>query len=310
MRLLCLFSILLLPFTAAAERVGTPRLAVYYNSDASPAEDLIGLPYSHVILSFVTLSDGLTLAIDPRLVAPLGVVGKLQADGKKVLISFGGGDMGMDSYRPAVGREATLAAALAGLVEKYGLDGIDLDFEISGSLHHPPADGAFDGRTFLVALTRELRKALPKGALVTHAPQAPYLDPDWHGGPYLEILQQVGAEIDWIMVQYYNNPDFDLPVATHLVGADKNPFPASYAGITGGALGFTWPAEKTLVGLPIYRGDASSGHQPPDVVQDQILAPLVARYGTKFGGLGGWQFSTHTADHRYWNEKLVRALRP
>lgn len=310
MRLLCLLSILLLPFAAAAESPGTPRFVVYYNSDASSAKDLIGLPYSHVILSFVTLSDGLTLAVAPRLRVPLADVAKLQADGKKVLISFGGGDMRLDAYRAAVGHEAKLAAALAAFVEAHGLDGVDIDFEVDQALQHPPADGAFDGRAFLVALTRELRKALPEGALISHAPQPPYLDRNWHGGPYLDILRQAGTDIDWILVQYYNNPGFEVPIATQLVGADKDPFPTSYAGITGGALGFAWPAEKTLVGLPIYRDDASSGHQPPKVVRDQILTPLVARYGAKFGGIGGWQFSTLTADHRYWNEELAGALRP
>ncbi|WP_193369033.1 glycoside hydrolase family 18 protein [Pelagibius marinus] len=310
MRLLCLLFLLLLPCAAAAESTGTPRFVVYYNSDVSPAEDLIGLPYSHVILSFVTLSGGLKLAPDPRLEAPLAAVGRLQADGKKVLISFGGGDMRLEAYRPAVGREAALAAVLAGFVAEHGLDGVDIDFEIDAALQRPPAKGAFDGRAFLVALSRELRKALPEGALITHAPQAPYLDPRWHGGPYLDILRQAGTDIDWIMVQYYNNPDFDLPIASHLVGAEKDPFPVSYAGITGGVLGFAWPAQKTLVGLPIYRDDASNGFQPPEVVRDQIVAPLVSRYGADFGGLGGWQFSTHTADHRYWNERLAPALRP
>lgn len=308
LRLPCLLAALVLPFAAAAEVPGAPRYVVYYNSDASPADELIGLPYSHVILSFVTLSKDLTLAVDPRLEAPFAAVDRLQADGVKVLISFGGGDMQAETYRPAVGREAALAAELAGLVKAQGLDGIDLDFEASETLHHPPAKGAFDGRAFLVALTRELRKALPAGALITHAPQAPYLDPDWHGGPYLDVLQQAGSDIDWITVQYYNNPDFDLPIATHLVGDGEKPFAASYAGITGGAL--AWPPHKTLVGLPIYRGDASNGHQPPKVVQDEILAPLMARYGSNFGGLTGWQFSTHTADHRYWNETLAQALRP
>ncbi|MEX0921868.1 MAG: glycoside hydrolase family 18 protein [Rhodovibrionaceae bacterium] len=310
-RVLTALLLLLFPLAALAE--DTPRYVIYYNSEASPAEDLIGLPYSHVILSFVTLpaggAQGLSLVVAPRLDAPLKIVEKLQADGKKVLISFGGGEMKLEAYRPAVGQEAALAKLLAAFVAKHGLDGVDLDFEATGALRHPRQDGAFDGKAFLIALSRELRKTLPAGKLITHAPQAPYLDPSWHKGPYLEILQQAGADIDWITVQYYNNPDFDLPVKSHLVGAERDPFPASYTGIVGGAIGFTWPSEKTLVGLPVYAADASNGHQPPKVVRDAILKPLVARYGAKFGGLTGWQFSTLTADHRYWNEKLAGALR-
>ena len=313
LRALTALLLLLLPLAAQAAEE-TPRYVIYYNSEASPAEKLIGLPYSHVILSFVTLpadgKQGLSLVVDPRLTEPLKIVGKLQADGKKVLISFGGGDMKLEAYRPAVGQEAALAKALAAFVAAHGLDGIDLDFEATGALRHPLQDGAFDGKAFLIALTRELRRALPAGKLITHAPQAPYLDPKWHKGPYLKILKEAGPAIDWITVQYYNNPDFDLPVKTHLVGAEKDPFAASYAGIVGGAPGFPWPSEKTLVGLPVYKADASNGHQPPKVVRNDILKPLIARYGAKFGGLTGWQFSTLTADHRYWNDKLAGALKP
>ncbi len=311
--LLALLLPLLLPPLAAQAEEATPRYVIYYNSEASPAGKLIGLPYSHVILSFVTLpangAQGLSLVVDPRLDAPLKIVERLQADGKKVLISFGGGDMKLEAYRPAVGHEAELADELSAFVQKHGLDGIDLDFEATGALRHPRQDGAFDGKAFLIALTKALRQSLPAGKLITHAPQAPYLDPNWHKGPYIEILKEAGAQIDWITVQYYNNPDFDLPVGPHLVGAASDPFPASYSGIVGGGPGFAWPPEKTLVGLPVYAADAANGHQPPKIVQDDILKPLVARFGAKFGGLTGWQFSTHTADHRYWNEKLAGALR-
>ncbi len=304
---------LLIPFPlAAVEPDRTPRYVIYYNSDASPAESLIGLPYSHIILSFVTLpaesGEDLELSVDPRLVRALDVVGKLQAEGKKVLVSFGGGAMELDAYRPAVGREATLAANLATFVDSHGLDGVDVDFEISRSLYQPLPDDVFDGRAFLVALTRALRQALPAGALITHAPQAPYFDPDWHHGPYLDVLRRAGSEIDWITVQYYNNPDFDLPVETHLVGSGDRPFPASYAGITSGAFGISWPPEKTLVGLPVYHADAGNGYQTPEVVRAQILKPLIDRYGANFGGLAGWQFSTLTADHRDWNQNMAQAL--
>ena len=313
LRALTALLLLVCPLAAQAAEV-PPRYVVYYNSVASPADKLIGLPYSHVILSFVTLQAGgeqdLSLVVDSRLTEPLKLVEKLQADGKKVLISFGGGDMKLEAYRPAVGKEAALAKELAAFVTKHGLDGVDIDFEATGALRHPLEDGAFDGTAFLIALTRELRKALPEGALITHAPQAPYFDPNWHKGPYLEILKRAGAAIDWVTVQYYNNPDFDLPVGAHLVGAETDPFPASYTGIVSGAAGLDWPSEKTLVGLPIYKADASNGHQPPKVVRDDVLKPLVARFGAKFGGLTGWQFSTLTADHRYWNDKLAAALQP
>ena len=307
-----ILTLLLLWITACTAQHAGPRYVIYYNSDASPASDLIGLPYTHVILSFVTLDltddETLELAINPHLETPLQIVHRLQADDKKVLISFGGGDMTLEAYQKAVGKELELARKLAELVDLHGLDGVDLDFELTETLTHPPRDGTFDGKAFLIALTQALRQTLPEDALITHAPQAPYLDPGWHQGPYLHILKQTGQAIDWITVQYYNNPDFDLPVASHLVGDQHNPFPASYAGIVSADSGLEWPVEKTLVGLPVYSADAVNGHLAPDVVRTQVLNPLVQRFGHRFGGLTGWQFSTHTHDHQYWNDQLSTAL--
>jgi len=44
------------PVSAAAQTDSTPRYVIYYNSDASPPETLVGTPYTHVILSFITVA--------------------------------------------------------------------------------------------------------------------------------------------------------------------------------------------------------------------------------------------------------------
>ena len=288
----------------------TPRYVIYYNSDASPPEALIGTPYTHVILSFVTVApgetdDGRVSLVVPGKIAPaLAVIGRLQAEGKRVLISFGGGDMWLDDYTGLVGREDALAHAIAVFVATHGLDGVDIDFEVSAALHGRRQPGVFDGRRFLIDLTSALRQRLPARTLISHAPQAPYLDPAWHGGPYIDVLRAVGDSIDWIMVQYYNNPDYQSPVARRIIGLPPQPFAASYAGI----VNLSWPSEKTLVGLPVYRDDASSGHLPPQRIVSEVVCPLRDRYGREFGGLTGWQFSTLTRDHRFWNDRMWGAV--
>ena len=288
----------------------TPRYVIYYNSDASPPEALIGTPYTHVILSFVTVApgetdDGRVSLVVPGKIAPaLAVIGRLQAEGKRVLISFGGGDMRLDDYTGLVGREALLADTIMDFISAHGLDGVDIDFEVSAALHGRRQPGVFDGRRFLIDLTAALDKRLPAVALISHAPQAPYLDPAWHGGPYLDVLRTVGDSIDWITVQYYNNPAYQAPVGWRIVGQFPRPFATSYAGIVNSP----WPPEKTLVGLPVYRDDASSGHLPPQRIVSEVVCPLRDRYGREFGGLTGWQFSTLTRDHRFWNDRMWGAV--
>ena len=284
------------------------RFVIYYNSDAAPASALIGLPYTHVIYSFITAradaAGQITLVTSDKLDNALGQIAALQADGKQVLISFGGGDMAAQDYATLVGHEAALANALAKHAKHLSFDGVDLDFEISASLHTTPPPDLFDGRQFLISLTTALRTALGADSLLTHAPQPPYLDPDWHGGPYLDVLREVGPLIDWITVQYYNNTGFDDPISP---SAEHQPA-WSYAGIVSGQYGVSWPAEKTLIGKPVYTKDAISGYVAPADLVATIITPMVNLYGDRFGGLTGWQFSTLTPQHRYWNKQIAPSM--
>lgn len=290
----------------------TPRYAIYYNSNSSPAAALVGLPYTHVILSFLTVDevadDAIALSLAGRLTDALTQIPALQADGKAVLVSFGGGDMDLADYAAVADRVDDLADAIEAIVSDYGFDGVDIDFEASASLHQTRRPGIFDGRVFLVELTRALRVRLAPGAVITHAPQGPYLDPGWHGGPYLDVLRQAGDAVHWISVQYYNNPHFDAPISADIVGNTDAPAAWSYTGLAQGLGGLDWPPQKTLVGLPVADTDAANGYLPPATVRDRIVCPLARLYGPDFGGLTGWQFSTRTDDHRFWNSRMAQAL--
>lgn len=310
---LSLAALLLMTAVPARSADPTPRYIVYYNSKATPLAKAAEADYTHVMLSFLTVPEEggaarLTLAVPAPLVDQLADIAALQQAGKIVMASFGGGAMTEKSWARLAGREAEVGDLLAGFVKVHGLDGVGIDFEISDALHRDRAHRPFDGRALLIALTRALRTALPKGALISHAPQPPYLDPRWEGGPYLDVLRAVGPEIDWLAIQYYNNRGYDGPASVHVVGTGEKPFVTSLAGLTAGVAGARWPAEKTVIGKPIYRDDASSGHLPPERVRREILEPLQKRYGTGFGGLMGWQFSDLTADHRYWNSRMAPGL--
>lgn len=183
-----------------------------------------------------------------------------------------------------------------------------IDFEASSMFHTQRAAGVGDGRAFLIALTKSLRAELTSPQyILSHAPQPPYLDPNWHGGPYLDILQQTSDAIDWITVQYYNNPGFNNPLFTGVESAGV--LSTSYTHLTGTNGTLQWPSNKVLVGKPIYSADAVNGHIPPGEVISDIIQPLLKQYGRSFGGVTGWQFSTLTADHVAWNEKVGEALK-
>jgi len=297
----------------AGAAVAETRYVVYYNSDATPLSKVAEAGYTHVILSFLTVDPAggkaaLALVEPDQISGQRSAITALKRAGKKVMISFGGGDMESAAWRRIAGREADLARLLDGYVRQYGLDGVDIDFEITEALQqHPPRED-FDGKDLLIKLTRALRAALPAGALISHAPQPPYLDPRWEAAPYRDILKAVGEDIDWISVQYYNNPGYDGPARKHVVGQPQNPFVTAYIGLAEGGLGADWTPEKTLVGKPIFDKDAFSGHMPPARVRMEIVEPLMQRYGRRFGGLMGWQYSDLTEDHRYWNSRMAPSL--
>lgn len=287
-----------------------PRYIIYYNSTVSPLDALLDTPYTHVILSFLgaKLVDGHIELSKPSQLEPYwATVPKLQAQGKKVLISFGGGTMQSGDYTPLAGHEPELARAIADYVEEQGLDGVDIDYEASDSFFTARAADVLDGRAFIIALHQELRKALPAPKYsLSHAPQPPYLSASWHGGPYLDILKALAENVDWIGIQYYNNPGFDVPISQCILGQGCDPFATSIAGLMRTPL--AWPAHRLVVGKPVYKADAANGHIDPDTLIEDIIDPLLAQFSDQFGGIMGWQFSTHTADHRAWNSTVGKAL--
>lgn len=291
----------------------TPRYITYYNSDDSPLSSALDTPYTHIVLAFVTATVDehkcIKLHTNPRLELAWGDVAKLQRYGKKMMISFGGGGMQSDDYAPLAGRELELAKLLADFVRSKKLDGIGIDYEASDTFHASRPESVIEGREFLIALTKALRTELPAPRyLLSHAPQPPYLSASWHGGAYLDILKAVGNHIDWIVVQYYNNPGFDDSITKHVVGNIESPYSTSYRGLTAKDGKLHWPARKIVIGKPVHKTNVRSGHIKPKVIIEKIIKPLQKTYGQAFGGLMGWQYDSHGNDHPAWNTVVGQAL--
>jgi chitinase len=117
--------------------------------------------------------------------------------GAKVLVSAFGA-----TNHPCSGGENAqqTCTQLAQWAKDNNFDGVDLDFEDSGSFN---ANG--DGEAWLIECTRTIRDILPSGEyLLTHAPQAPYFDGLYPHGGYLAVHGAVGDLIDWYNIQFYN----------------------------------------------------------------------------------------------------------
>jgi len=129
-----------------------------------------------------------------------GLVQSWQAEGTKVLLSFGGAGMGgswdglNDCWEYCFGKADSVADQLKAIVDDQGFDGVDIDYEY----FHTEASGKF-----LADLTSALRQKLGQGKIISHAP----MDGDISmGKPYFNVLKSVASQLDYVMPQYYNGP--------------------------------------------------------------------------------------------------------
>jgi len=97
-------------------------------------------------------------------------------------------------------------------------------------------------------------------------------------------MQQGGQYIDWLNIQYYNNPSFESPEQIfYNWNGLKNGF--NYKGSF-----LQIPAEKLLVGKPNTQNDAGSGYIPVNQLVSQVLCPLYRQNPSNFGGAMTWKY--------------------
>lgn len=145
----------------------------------------------------------------------------VQAEGKKVLISIGGGN---GSFRlNNVTDKNTFVTKVKNFITEYKVDGIDIDLEQktyvcatsnSAANISNPTDPHI---TNLVAGIKEIRtwfqSTYSRKMILTMAPEVNYVQgglSNWTvtnncGGHYLAIIEQLRDEIDLLMVQLYNS---------------------------------------------------------------------------------------------------------
>ena len=140
----------------------------------------------------------------------------LKKQGKKVMISLGGGGQHFTLADP--NRIPNFVSSVTQIVSDYGFDGIDLDFE-SPSLSIDPGDTDFKHPTTpsivnLISALEQLHKHFGSSFMVSLVPegtQIPSGYPSYGGqfGSYLAITYAIRDFLSFIDVQDYNTPPLE-----------------------------------------------------------------------------------------------------
>jgi chitinase len=270
-----------------------PRNVVYFNNGRFPLGNIRGLPYTDVIIGFLVPHDNpdgsYTLGWDAGSFDDKfrGVVAQLKQAGKNVLVALGGGGgWSTDQWKTCANAPSVLVKQVVACVVQNGFSGVDIDFEDDNGF-----TGGYDGVGFLSNLSNELYQALPAGQkIITHAPQTPYWDQNWHNGPYCTIHARAGSSMAWYNNQFYSNTGYDDDDAT------KRNWYEKVAAVV--------RPEKLLMGVSLYPHNEGYVTDVDDMTRN-IIKPLQGEYPA-FGGVMTWQFSLDEGGA--WAKGIAQAL--
>ncbi|MBV1851706.1 glycoside hydrolase family 18 protein [Catellatospora tritici] len=157
-----------------------------------------------------------------------------QAQGKKVLISIGGAN-GQVQLTTTGARDAFVNSVSA-IIDKYGLNGLDIDFE-GHSLYFNAGDSDFKNPTTpvivnLISALKSLKARYGSGFVLTMAPETFFVQLgyqfyggtcagcDTRAGSYLPVIYAMRNDITVLHVQDYNSgPIMGLDNQYHNMGA-------------------------------------------------------------------------------------------
>lgn len=268
--------------------------------DVSPDWDVVNLAFGEPVAGS-TSNIGFTPDVQTSVAEIQSDVQILHSRGKKVLLSVGGAN-GHVELRNATERQQ-FVDSVTSIVRRYGLDGLDVDFE-GQSVHVNPGDADITNPTTpvivnLIAALRQIRQNIGSGFILTMAPETFFVqvgyqfyggtsNGDSRTGAYLPVIHGVRDILTLIHVQHYNtgsvtaldnqfynsgNADFHVAMAEMLLTG----FPVANTGRTFPGL----RPDQVAIGLPANINAAGSGFTPPAEVQ-RALNYLIR--GQSFGG--------------------------
>ncbi|WP_326836577.1 glycoside hydrolase family 18 protein [Amycolatopsis rhabdoformis] len=224
-----------------------------------------------------------------------------QAQGKKVLISIGG-EKGQVQLTTTAARDAFVSSVSA-IIDKYGLDGLDVDFE-GHSLSLNPGDADFRNPTTpvvvnLISALKTLKARYGSGFVLTMAPETFFVQvgyqfyggksttADPRTGAYLPVIDALRDSLTVLHVQDYNSgPVMGLDNQYHTMGgadfhiAMTDMLKAGFT-VAGGTFFPGLRDDQIAVGVPAT-GSAGNGYTSPADVQTALTCL------TKGTGCGGY----------------------
>ena len=284
--------------------------------DVSPQWDLILVAFAEPArnASPGTMQFHMRPGIDPEQFK--ADISYLKSQGKKVMISLGGGGKYFTLVDPA--SIPTFVSSVTQIVTEFGFDGIDLDFE-TPSLNIDPGDTDFKHPTTpsivnVISALRQLHEHFGPAFMISLVPEGPqipagYLSYGGQFGSYLAITYAIRDILSFIDVQDYNTPplegldgeihqsssvDYHAAMTELLlhgfnVGGDPKqffpPLPANKVAV-GFLTGYTSPIIVSQAMDYIISGKASAG------ASYKLLKP------TGYPGMIGAMFWTIDADRR------------
>ncbi|GAA2610257.1 glycoside hydrolase family 18 protein [Actinomadura fulvescens] len=258
-----------------------------------------------------------------------------QAQGKKVLISIGGQN-GQVQLTTTAARDA-FVRSVGEIIDRYGLDGLDVDFE-GHSLYLNPGDTDFRNPTTpvivnLISALRTLKARYGAKFVLTMAPETFFVQVgykfyggagggDNRTGSYLPVIHAMRDALTVLHVQDYNSgPVTGLDEQWHTMGgADFHIAMTDMvkAGFPVANTGHTFPglrADQIAFGLPAATS-AGNGHTPPAqvhqalncLVKGQSCGGYTLRGGTSpaLRGLMTWSINWD----RYFNWEFMNNHEP
>jgi chitinase len=212
-----------------------------------------------------------------------------QAQGKKVLISIGGAN-GQVQLTTTAARDKFVQSVSA-IIDKYGLDGLDVDFE-GHSLYLNAGDSDFHNPTTpvivnLIAALRTLKSRYGTKFVLTMAPETFFVQVgyqfyggtsggDNRTGSYLPVIHALRDALTVLHVQDYNSgPVMGLDNQYHTMGGADFPIAMGdmlKAGFPVANTGQTFPGlrdDQIAVGLPAAVS-AGNGYIAPATVQQAV----------------------------------------
>ncbi|MEW1801869.1 glycoside hydrolase family 18 protein [Streptomyces virginiae] len=208
-----------------------------------------------------------------------------QAAGKKVLISIGGQN-GQVQLPTAAARD-TFVSSVGKIIDEYGLDGLDIDFE-GHSLSLATGDTDFRAPTTpgivnLISAVKSLKARYGPGFVLTMAPETffvqlgyqfygsgPWGGQDPRAGAYLPVIHALRDDLTLLHVQDYNSgPIMGLDNQYHSMGGADFHIAMTDMLLTGfpvaGNTARVFPGlrpDQVAIGLPATT-NAGNGHTSP-----------------------------------------------